>query len=194
MIITNSRIDVGDDCIAIKSGRDLQGRRIGRPTENLIIKDCLMLRGVSGVAVGSEQSGGVRNVSISNCIFNGTDRGIYLKSTRGRGGIVENIHFNNITLINIQNEAVLITLFYSELYNHTRFEEFSDRTPTFRNIEMSKISGNANNSIVILGLPESPIENIRLSNININIKAKGGLIVDNTKNLTINELIVNTMN
>jgi polygalacturonase len=95
MIITNSRFDVGDDYIAIKSDRDLQGRRIGRPTENLIIKDCLMLRGVNGVAVGSEQSGGVRNVSISNCIFNGTDRGIYLKSTQGRGGIVENIRFNN---------------------------------------------------------------------------------------------------
>jgi polygalacturonase len=188
MIITNSRFDVGDDCIAIKSGRDLQGRRIGRPTENLIIKDCLMLRGVSGVAVGSEQSGGVRNVSISNCIFNGTDRGIYLKSTQGRGGIVENIRVRNITLKNIKKEAISMTLFYS----HSKEEPFSERTPVFRNIDIKNMSGSANHSVVMLGLPESPLENVILSDINIT--AFDGLRAENTKNFHVVNFTHNSLN
>ena len=92
VLISNVEIDVGDDCIAIKSGRDLQGRRIGRPTENVIITDSKMLRGTAAIVIGSEQSGGVKNITVKDCIFNGTDRGLYIKSIRGRGGIVEHIY------------------------------------------------------------------------------------------------------
>jgi len=187
MVISNTRFDVGDDCIAIKSGRDLQGRRIGRPTENLVIKDCLMLRGVSGVAIGSEQSGGVRNVTVSNCIFNGTDRGIFLKSTRGRGGIVEDIRVNNITLKNIRKHAIEMSLYYSK----TNKEPFSERTPVFRNIEINHMSGNANQSVILLGLPESLIENVTLSNINIT--AHDSLNATNTKDLVLNKFTLNSI-
>lgn len=182
VVITHSKFDTSDDCIAIKSGRDLQGRQIGRPTENVVIKDNLMLRGAAGIAIGSEQSGGVRNVTVSNCVFNGTRRGIFIKSTRGRGGTVEDIHIKNITLKNIVQEAILMTL----LYTKTKEDKVSERTPIFRNIDISSMSGNSNQSVIILGLPESPIENLKLSDINITSLAADGLNASNTKNLVIN--------
>ncbi|MEI9974725.1 MAG: glycoside hydrolase family 28 protein, partial [Ignavibacteriota bacterium] len=85
--IMNSRIDVGDDCVTLKSGKDAAGRRVGRPDENITITNCVMLRGHGGVTIGSEMSGGVRNVVVSNCVFQGTDVGIRVKSQRGRGGV-----------------------------------------------------------------------------------------------------------
>ena len=87
--ISDCHISVGDDCVTIKSGRDLQARKLAKPCENITITNCTMLSGHGGVVIGSEMSGSVRKVTISNCVFDGTDRGIRLKSTRGRGGIVE---------------------------------------------------------------------------------------------------------
>ena len=87
--ISDCHISVGDDCITIKSGRDAQARRLGVPCENITITNCTMLSGHGGVVIGSEMSGSVRKVTISNCVFDGTDRGIRIKSTRGRGGVVE---------------------------------------------------------------------------------------------------------
>ena len=86
VIISNVTIDIGDDCIAVKSGMDGQGRRIGRPSENILIENSHMFRGHAGVAIGSDASGGVRNVTIRDCYFHGTQRGLFIKSKRGRGG------------------------------------------------------------------------------------------------------------
>ena len=99
--ISTCHISVGDDCITLKSGRDLQGRKLGWANENITITNCTMLAGHGGVVIGSEMSGGVKKVVISNCVFDGTDRGIRIKSTRGRGGVVEDIQVNNIVIINI---------------------------------------------------------------------------------------------
>jgi polygalacturonase len=182
--ISDSIIDVGDDCIAIKSGRDIQGRRVGRPTENVVINNCTMFKGISGVAIGSEQSGGVKNVTVTNCTFKGTDRGLYVKSKRGRGGIVENIHYNNVSMTDIKHEGIVIDLFY-DLTSKSKEEPFSERTPVVRNIEFNNISGNAHDSVVLNGLHESPLENIKLSDINI--VAANGLSANNTKNLELNK-------
>jgi polygalacturonase len=183
--ISDSIIDVGDDCIAIKSGRDIQGRRVGRPTENVVINNCTMFRGMSGVAIGSEQSGGVRNVSVTNCTFKGTDRGFYIKSKRGRGGVVENIRYTNITMTDMRREAINIDLFIHTKRN-SKSEPFSESTPVVRNIQFSHIRGNANHgSVELKGLEESPLENIRLSDIEI--VAPIGLTANNTKNLELNE-------
>ena len=84
--ISDCFISVGDDCITIKSGRDADGRKYGKACENITITNCVMLSGHGGVVIGSEMSGGVRRVTISNCVFDGTDSGIRLKSSRGRGG------------------------------------------------------------------------------------------------------------
>lgn len=89
--ISNCHISVGDDCIVIKSGRDEDGREAGKPTENITITNCTMLKGHGGVVIGSEMSGGVRRVTVSNCVFEGTDRGIRIKTMRGRGGVIEDL-------------------------------------------------------------------------------------------------------
>ena len=184
--ISKVKIDVGDDCIAIKSGRDLQGRRIGRPTENMLIEDSHMMKGHSGVAIGSEMSGGVKNVTVRNCVFSGTDRGISIKSTRGRGGIVENIHYNNISMIDIKKEAILISLLYSpsSKTNTTKAEPFSERTPVVRKIEFNDIKGNSHNSIVMTGIPESLIDSIKITKYEI--KSKESFALNYTKNVEIN--------
>ena len=100
--ISNCHISVGDDCITLKSGRDLQARKLNVPDEDITITNCTMLAGHGGVVIGSEMSGGVRKVVISNCVFDGTDRGIRIKSTRGRGGVVEDIQVDNIVMRNIK--------------------------------------------------------------------------------------------
>ena len=99
--ISDCHISVGDDCITIKSGRDEDGRRVGRPCENITVTNCTMLDGHGGVVIGSEMSGGVRRVTISNCVFEGTDRGIRIKTTRGRGGVIEDIRVSNVVMTRI---------------------------------------------------------------------------------------------
>ena len=110
--VTNSRFDVGDDGICIKSGKDQAGRDRGIPCENILVDNCIVFHGHGGFVVGSEMSGGVRNVKVSNCVFSGTDVGLRFKSTRGRGGVVENIHIEDITMNNILQEPLLFDLFY----------------------------------------------------------------------------------
>jgi polygalacturonase len=171
--ISDCHISVGDDCITIKSGKDLPGRTKAMPCENITITNCTMLTGHGGVVIGSEMSGGVRNVVISNCIFDGTERGIRIKSTRGRGGVVEDIRVNNIVMRNIIQEAVKLNLFYSK----SDPEPVSERTPQFRDIHISNLSGDAKKAISIIGLPEMPVENISFSNINL-VTEKGVHITD----------------
>ena len=184
MLISNVEIDVGDDCIAIKSGRDLQGRRIGRPTENVTITNSKMLKGVSGVAIGSEQSGGVKNITIKDCIFNGTDRGLYIKSMRGRGGIVEDIHYKNISMTNIKYQAIIIGFWWAAGDSPRKVEPFSDKTPVFRDIKFEDIKADvldSKYSVDITGLPESLLTNVELKNINI--ISENGLSENFTTNL-----------
>ena len=192
VIISNVTIDVGDDCIAIKSGRDAQARRIGRPTENLLIEKSHMFRGHSGVAIGSEGSGGVRNVTIRDCNFHGTQRGLFIKTTRGRGGVNEDIRLRNVTMTDIKKEAILLSMKYSpssedkDLYNRTeKLEPFTDKTPVIRNVEVTNIRGDAQHSIVLSGLPESLIENIRFNNINL--KTEFGITFNFSTNVQINQ-------
>lgn len=163
--ISDCFISVGDDCITIKSGRDADGRRYGRPCENITITNCVMLSGHGGVVIGSEMSGGAKKITISNCVFDGTDAGIRLKASRGRGGIVEEIRVNNIIMNNIQRNAFIFDLFYDKT---SRPEPITDRTPVFRNIHISNVTGSNINKIgYITGIEEMPIEEISFSNINL---------------------------
>lgn len=162
--ISDCHISVGDDCITIKSGRDLQARKLGVPCENITITNCTMLSGHGGVVIGSEMSGGVKKVTISNCVFDGTDRGIRLKSTRGRGGIVEDIRVSNIVMSNIKKEAIVLNLKYSKM----PAEPKSDRTPEFRNIYVSGVTvRDVNTPIMVVGLPEAPITGIVMRDVYI---------------------------
>ena len=163
--ISDCFISVGDDCITIKSGRDEDGRKYGRPCENLTITNCVMLAGHGGVVIGSEMSGGVRRVAISNCVFDGTDAGIRFKSSRGRGGIVEMIRVDNIVMNNIQRNAFIFDLFYDK---DSKIEPVSERTPVFRNVHLSNITGKDIKKIgYITGIEEMPVEEISFSNVNM---------------------------
>lgn len=163
--IANCFISVGDDCITIKSGRDADGRAYGRPCQNITITNCVMLSGHGGVVIGSEMSGGVKKVAISNCIFDGTDAGIRLKASRGRGGQVEAVRVDNIVMNNIQKNAFIFDLFYDR---SSQAEPVSERTPIFRNIHLSNITGNDIKKIgYITGLEEMPIQEISFTNINL---------------------------
>lgn len=184
--ISDSHISVGDDCITIKSGRDLQARKLGVPCENITITNCTMLSGHGGVVIGSEMSGSVRKVVISNCVFDGTDRGIRLKSTRGRGGVVEDIRISNIVMSNIRNEAIVMDLMYSNM----PAEPFSDRTPIFRNIHVSGLTARGvKTPIVIRGLDEAHITDVSLRDMNIESKEKPHF--QNCDRITLDGVIVN---
>ncbi|GAB6012980.1 glycoside hydrolase family 28 protein [Viscerimonas tarda] len=166
--ISDCFISVGDDCITIKSGRDEDGRNYSRPCENLTISNCIMLSGHGGVVIGSEMSGGVKKVAISNCVFNGTDAGIRLKASRGRGGVVEEIRVDNVVMNNIQKNAFIFDLFYDK---NSQEEPISQRTPVFRNVHISNITGNDIQKIgYITGISEMPISEITFSNINMSAK------------------------
>ncbi len=187
VIIANCNITVGDDCITLKSGRDLQGREYATPCENITITNCVMRAGHGGVVIGSEMSGDVRKVTISNCVFDGTDRGIRLKSTRGRGGIVEEIRVSNIVMKNIPKEAITLNLFYSNV----PAESFSERTPVFRNIHISGLTGSdVNTACTVLGIEEAPISDISFSDINV--QAKTGFVINKAKDITLDNVRVST--
>lgn len=193
-IIVNCTFDVGDDGICIKSGKDEPGRRRARPTENVIVDNCKVFQGHGGFVVGSEMSGGVRNISVKNCQFLGTDVGLRFKSTRGRGGVVENIYISDIYMFNIETESFLFDLYYGgksavetlEDGDVTPTEEkllpVTEETPVFRNIFVKNlVSRNARRAMLFNGLPEMKINNIQIEDINIT--AQYGAELSNSKDI-----------
>lgn len=175
-LIKNSKIETGDDGIAIKSGLDKDGWRVNKPSENIVIQDCLIRQGHSGISIGSEMSGGVRNVLIQNSEFDDTDYGIRLKTMRGRGGFIENIWSRNITMHDIEKEAIRVDMTYPA---YTIFPA-TTTIPRVRNIYFSDIQGDdIDQAIIIEGLQEQPAENIHFSNLSIH--SKRGIIIDMVK-------------
>lgn len=176
-IVVNSTFDVGDDGICVKSGKDEDGRNRGVRTENLIVDNCTVFKGHGGFVVGSEMSGGVKNVSVSNCQFLGTDVGLRFKSKRGRGGVVENIYISDISMFDIATEPLLFNLYYGgksaveiledgdEIAKEETFPEVDETTPAFKNIFVNNVAcRNARRAMYFHGLPEQKIENIKIEN------------------------------
>lgn len=176
-------IDVGDDCVVIKSGKNEEGRRIGIPSINVFVSNCVMKRGHGGLVIGSEMSGSIRNVSIENSVFEGTERGIRIKTTRGRGGIVENVIARNIVMKEIVYEAIVIDMFYEP----TPPEPVSERTPMIRNIHIQNINCyGAGQAIRLAGLPEMPISDVVIENTRIN--AVKGASISNVVNIKLSKV------
>jgi polygalacturonase len=180
--VYRSRFDVGDDAICLKSGAGEMARRRGRACEDIAIWDCTVYHGHGGVTVGSEMSGGVRNVSVENCVFLGTDLGLRFKSTRGRGGTVENLFFNNVRMKGIATDAIGFTMSYGgRAPTETPADEgreaapvpaVNEGTPRFRNIHFKNIVCNgAKRAVRLEGLPEMPIEGIEFADITISAQA-----------------------
>jgi polygalacturonase len=175
VILINSTFDVGDDAICIKSGKDEEGRKRARPTENMIVDNCKVFKGHGGFVVGSEMSGGVRNISVRNCQFLGTDVGLRFKSNRGRGGVVENIYVSDIYMFDIATDSFLFDLYYTGKSASESLEDgdaaqieakipaVNSETPSFRNIYVKNIvSRNARRAMYFNGLPEMNISNINV--------------------------------
>lgn len=176
VLVYNNTFDVGDDAICIKSGKNKDGRDRGIPTENVIIKNNIVYHGHGGFVVGSEMSGGVKNIAVSHCTFMGTDTGLRFKSTRGRGGVVENIFISDIYMTDIPVDAIRFNLFYGgktpELENdknsNNSDEEIfpvTEKTPSFKDIYMKNIYvDGAAQAGFFRGLPEMNLHNIHLEN------------------------------
>lgn len=165
--ISDSYIDTGDDGIVLKAGKDADGLRVNRPTENVTITNCTVHHAHGAVVIGSETAGGIRNVAASNIVADGTEVGIRLKSRRGRGGTVENIRFSNWTMRNVGDGIVVTSYYVMGGESATAPEPVSQRTPIFRDIAISHVTiqDAKKKAIDIEGLPEMPIRNLRLTDI-----------------------------
>lgn len=200
-LIVNSTFDVGDDGICLKSGKDEDGRRRARPCENVVVDGCTVFKGHGGFVVGSEMSGGVRNVLVSNCQFLGTDVGLRFKSNRGRGGMVENIWIRNISMTDIPTEPVTFNLYYGGKSAVEVLESgekipakvdplpVNETTPCFRNIHIQNlVCSSARRALFFNGIPEMPIDGIVLENVTITSQLGAEFIYSRNismKNVTI---------
>ncbi|MBO9673584.1 MAG: glycoside hydrolase family 28 protein [Sphingobacteriaceae bacterium] len=202
VLIEGSTFDVGDDGICIKSGRDEAGRKRGVPTENVIIRNNVVYHAHGGFVIGSEMSGGAKNIWVYNCSFIGTDIGLRFKTTRGRGGVVENIYINNINMTDIPGEAILFDMYYAAVDPVPLAGEkreaikavtvpVTEATPQFRNFYIKDIVANsAEKAIFFRGLPEMNIKDVNLENVTI--KARKGIEIIEAAGISLKNVNVIT--
>lgn len=188
ILIEDCEFNTGDDCIAIKSGRNRQGYDTGIPTENVIIRNCKMQDGHGGVVMGSETSGGVRNVYAYNCEMSSPnlERALRLKSNKYRGGVIENVFLRDIKVGEVKNAAIRINQNY-----------FSKAAPgkvmftTYRNIFVENmICEKADYAIQIMGLEEHPIENVKIINCTFN-NIKNENVIESVNGFVIENVLIN---
>lgn len=186
VLIKDCFFDTGDDCIAIKSGRNEDGRRIGVPTENVVIQGCQMRDGHGGVTVGSEISGGVRNVFAEDCRMDSPnlDHALRVKNNAARGGLLENFYFRNITVGQVAHAVVTIDFNYEEGAK-------GKFTPVMRNYFVENVrSGKSDYAVDLQGLDKAPIVNVQMKDVTFDNVAKGS-IVRNVEGIKLDEVKVN---
>ena len=211
--ISNCYLDNGDDAIVLKAGKDADGLRGNRPTENVTVTNMVVHRGSSCVTIGSETSGSIRNVLVSGVVCQGTQGGIHIKSERGRGGTVENIRIENMTMEDV-GRVISVSQYYQMQGERPASDEpASRRTPVFRNISIGHLTishargageyawnpvsissanrGRAGTAVTINieGLPEMPIEGLRISDVIAT--GKGGLRAHHTTGLELRNIQMN---
>lgn len=209
---------VGDDCIAIKSGKLYLGKKLNKPSKNFLIKNCSMKYGHGGVVIGSEMSGGVNNINIEKCDFYKTDKGIRIKTRRGRGenGIIDGIYVKNVNMKEVKVPFVFNCFYFCDPdgkseYVYTKEKLPVDkRTPSIKNIKFESIK--AEDTLIcagyLYGLPEKPIQNVEFKNIEIDFinrdivpeypammsfidkESKAGFIIENVENISFDNLIM----
>ena len=188
--------DTGDDGITIKSGRDEDGRKRGMPTQNLMVKNCTVYHAHGGFVVGSEMSGGAKNIYIDGCTFVGTDIGLRFKTARGRGGIVENIHATNIRMKDIVGEAILFDMYYNAtdpIKLNGQEDKFviqkypvTEATPIFRNFEIENVVvDGASKALFVRGIPEMHVKNVSIKNSYF--KTREGIYLEEADSIAISQ-------
>jgi exo-poly-alpha-galacturonosidase len=183
--IVDCDIDVNDDCIAIKSGKDEDGRRVNRPAENIIVEKCQFRYGHGGVSMGSEMSGGIRQVEIRNCIMEADNWApIRFKSQPSRGGVVEDIIYRDLVLKDTRKAFE----FNMSWRMRPPLKPPSDPLPVVRNVRIINVSGTTDNVGDMRGLKDSPIRNVSFQNCHI--KARQGFLLENVKDLDLSGLTI----
>lgn len=185
VLIENCYFDTGDDCIAIKSGRDHDGRRVNVSSENIIIRGCVMKDGHGGVVIGSEVSGNVKNVFAEDCEMSSPnlERALRIKSNSNRGGTVENIYMRNVTIGDVSDAVVRINMFYAG--------ETGDNHPVVRNVMVQNVTSKKSvYGLRFEGEEDYPVENIIIENCAFENVEKDN-IIKGVKNLTLNDVKVN---
>jgi polygalacturonase len=194
VLIKDCYFDTGDDCIAIKSGRNNDGRRIGVPTENIVVQGCVMKDGHGGITVGSEISGGVRNLFAENCKLDSPnlDHALRVKNNAQRGGLLENFYFRNITVGQVAHAVITIDFNYEEGAKGAFI-------PVMRNYVVENLtSGKSKHGVDIQGLENAPVYDVRIENSTFNDVAEGNVIKNvkgvKLENVKFNGKVVNDLN
>lgn len=188
--ISNCYVDVGDDCVTIKSGYNEDGRRVGIPCENIVVTNCTFAHGRGGVVIGSEMSGDVRNVTVSNCIMDGTYRGLRVKTGRGRGGVVENLRATNLVFRNVGDTGFSVTMGYSGDIDEK--EPVTEGTPILRNFTWSNVTMiDVDHVARVSGLPEMPVQNLTLRDVHA-VSSDDGMRISTVEGLELENVVVNT--
>ena len=196
VLITRCRIDVGDDNVAIKAGKKIDGREFA--SEDITVADCVFLHG-HGMSIGSETTGGVRNVTVRNCTFEGTENGIRIKSQRGKGGVVENVVFSNLSMKNV-DPAITFTMYYMNNSSEDASQASAaaadsnggakDKVPVYRHIRIENLAATCQRSAgSIVGLPDSRISDVTLENVSITA-ATTGLTIKNAAGVALKNVQV----
>ncbi len=186
VLIKGCTFDTGDDCIAIKSGRNADGRRLNAPTENIIVQDCVMKDGHGGITVGSEISGGVRNLFAENCKLDSPnlDHALRVKNNAMRGGLLEDLHFRNLEVGQVAHAVITIDFNYEEGAK-------GSFTPVVRNYTVDNLrSSKSKYALDVQGFPSAPIMNLRLRKCTFDNVADGN-IVKNVKDATLDDVKIN---
>jgi polygalacturonase len=181
--ITGCTIDCGDDNIAIKASKKVDGREFA--CEDITVTDCTFKHG-HGMSIGSETTGGVRNVRVKNCTFEDTDNGIRIKSDRSRGGRVQNVVYEDIKMSNVRG-AISFSCYYPRVPLKDEAKPVNDKTPHYSGIVIRNLTATSTiGAGIIAGLPESPIEDVTLENVSIKA-AKTGLEIRNARRVKVKE-------
>lgn len=198
VLIEDCVFDVGDDALCMKSGRDAAGRKRAMPIQDVIIRGCTVYAAHGGFVIGSEMSGGAKNIYVSNCTFIGTDIGLRFKTTRGRGGVVENIFIDNINMKNIVGEAILFDMYYAakdpiplegEKRELPKVEllPVDETTPVFQHFRISNVyCNNAEKAIFIRGLPEMHVKDIVFEKMVL--QSNKGVDIQEASNIRFNNI------
>jgi polygalacturonase len=190
VLIEDCVFDTGDDCIAIKSGRNNDGRKWNIPSENIIVRGCKMKNGHGGVVIGSEISGGYRNLFVENCEMDSPelDRVIRIKTSTCRGGVIENVFVRNVTVGQCREAVLRINLQYENRENCQR-----GFTPTVRNVHLKNVTCQKSQlGVLIIGLEDpSLVNNISVEDSHFNNVAKDGNDIKSAKDVTFKNLYIN---
>ncbi len=195
VVIYNTALSVGDDGICMKSSRG--SKEAGEAQlKNILIANCVVYRAHGGFVIGSNTDGGMENIYVTDCDFDGSDIGIRVKSNPGRGGLVKDIYIDNIKMKNIKEEAILFTTYYEDMpagkaaANNNGGEAVDDKIPHFTNFHISNVQcEGAATAISITGLPQMPVDSIYMDNMNIT--AKKGFVSTDAKDIFMNKVVLN---